>query len=134
MAGISKPRSSGGWPMLAPPTCTSISRQPGATPQKSSAPERTNHRTRSRARPRRSDLDLLLLHDALDCGALEHSVLQRTVILEFFHRQLAAHAPGVEHEGIGIEHGVFFREPFPTRQHIVDLPQIAVERLEPGLF
>ena len=79
-------------------------------------------------------VDLLVLHDALDRRALDHAVLERGVVLELAHRQLAPHAPGVEHEAIGIEHRVLVAEPFAARQHAVDLLQVAVEGLEAGFL
>src|SRR5262249_57606346 len=78
----------------------------------------------------RSDLDLLVLHHAFDGGTLEHAVLERGVVLELRHRQLAAESPGVEDEAIGIEHGGLVAEPFPSRQLAVDLLQVAVEGLK----
>ena len=67
-------------------------------------------------------------------GRLEHAVLVRGVVLELAHRQLAAHAPGVEDEGVGIEHGIFIGQPFAPGQHAVDLLQIAVEGLQAGVL
>ena len=78
---------------------------------------------------RRLHLDLLVLDHAADGGPLEHAVLERGVVLELAHRQLAAHAPGVEDEAVGIEHGIFVGKPFAPGQHAVDLLQIAVEGL-----
>src|SRR5262245_19745408 len=72
----------------------------------------------------RSDLDLLVLDDAPDGGTLEHAVLEGGVILELRHRQLAAHAPGVEDEAIGIDHGIFVAEPFASGEPAVDLLQV----------
>src|SRR5438128_3096412 len=88
----------------------------------------------SSPRARRSHLDLLVRDHALHGGALEHAVLERGVVLELAHRQLAAHAPAVEHEAIGIEHGILVAEPFPARQHAVNLLEIAVEGLQAGLL
>src|SRR5262249_28454084 len=88
------------------------------------------HKQRCSADGCRSNLDLLVLHHALDGGTLEHAVLEHGVILELRHRQLAADSPGVEDEAIGIEHGVLVGKPFPSRQLAVDLLQVAVEGLE----
>ena len=81
-----------------------------------------------------SELDLLLLDHALDRRTLHHPVLERRVVLEFRHRQLAAHAPGVEHEAVRIDHGVAVGEPLPPGKLLVDLLQIPVEGLEAGLL
>src|SRR6516164_5638415 len=88
------------------------------------------HTAQQRTDARRSDLDLLVLHHPFDGGTLEHALLERGVVLELRHRQLAAESPGVEDEAIGIEHGVLVAEPFPSRQLAVDLLQVAVEGLE----
>src|SRR5215472_7394910 len=77
-----------------------------------------------------SDLDLLVLDHAFDRGARDHAVLERGVVLELSHRQLAAHAPGVEHEAIRIDHGIFVAEPLAPSEPPVDLFEIAVEGLE----
>jgi hypothetical protein len=55
------------------------------------------------------DLEALVGDDPLDRRALEHAVLEGAVVFELRHRQLAAHAPHVEHEGIGVEHRVLVR-------------------------
>src|SRR5215470_12290307 len=89
---------------------------------------------RAQRQRRRSDLDLLVLDDAFDRGTLEHAILERRVVLELPHRQLAAHAPGVEHEAVRIDHGVLVAEPFPARELAVDLLQIAVEGFQPRLL
>ena len=81
-----------------------------------------------------SNLDLLVLHHAPDGRPLEHPVLECGVVLELAHRQLAAHAPSVEDEAIGIEDGLAIREPFASHQHAVDLLQVAVEGLEAGFL
>src|ERR1700730_7161607 len=82
----------------------------------------------------RSDLDLLVLYHALDRGPRGHAVLEGAVVLQFAHGQLAAHAPGVEHEAVGIEHRVAVGKPFAAGQHPVDLLEIAVEGFEPRLL
>src|SRR5262245_35600157 len=59
----------------------------------------------------RSQLDLLVLHHLCNGRTLEHPVLERGVVLELAHRQLAADAPGVEHEAVGIDDRVLVGEP-----------------------
>ena len=68
-----------------------------------------------------------------DRGALDHAVLERGVVLELAHGQLAPDTPGVEDEAVGIEHGVLISEPFAPRQPVIDLLQVAVEGLEARL-
>src|SRR5262245_58289692 len=93
----------------------------------------TQSRTRRRAETA-SDLDLLVLDHAFDGGAPDHAILERGIILELSHRQLAPHAPGVEHEAVGIDHRVFVAEPLASREPGVDLLQVPVESLEPGFL
>jgi hypothetical protein len=54
--------------------------------------------------PNFSNLEALVGDHELHRRALEHAVLESAVVLELRHRQLAPHAPHVEHEGIGVEH------------------------------
>src|SRR5512132_2392402 len=87
-----------------------------------------------RARGGRSDLDLLVLDDAFGGGTREHAILERRVVLELSHRQLAAHAPSVEHEAIRIDHRILVAEPFPPRESLVDLLQVTMEGFESGFL
>ena len=67
--------------------------------------------------PYLSDLELLILDHAAHRGALQHAVLEGGVVFQLDHRQLAAHAPSVEDEAIGVEHGVLaVGEPLSTGQ------------------
>jgi hypothetical protein len=81
-----------------------------------------------------SHLYLFAVHHTPDRTSFEHPVLERRVVLELSHRELAANTPRVEDEAIGIEHGVAMGEPFALRQHAVDLLQVAVESLKAGVF
>src|SRR5438309_638663 len=76
-------------------------------------------------------LDTLIGDDALHGRALRHAVLQGGVVLQLRHRQLALFAPGVEHQGIGVEHRIFVGQPLAPRVHAVDLLQVFVEALLP---
>src|SRR5262249_15605876 len=82
----------------------------------------------------RSHLDLLVLERALHRRPRHHAILERGVVLELAHWQLAAHTPGVEHERVGIDHGVLVAYPFASGEPAVDLLQVTVEGLEPGLL
>ena len=42
-----------------------------------------------------------------------------------------AHAPGVEHEGVRIEHRILVADPLAARELLVDLLEMAVEGLQP---
>src|SRR6266540_1919592 len=65
----------------------------------------------------RSHLDLLVRSHALDGGTLKHPVLERRVVLHLPHGELAADAPGVEHEAVRIEHRVLLGKPVESGQH-----------------
>src|SRR5205823_4752321 len=65
------------------------------------------------AQPRVSGLELLVLCDALHGRTLEHAILEGGVVLELGHRHLAADAPRIEDEAVGIEHGILVRKPLP---------------------
>src|SRR5271156_3383061 len=82
----------------------------------------------------RSKLHLLLLDHALDRGTLQHAILESRVVLEFRHRQFAAHAPGVEDEAIRIEDGIAVGEPLPPVETRVELLEVVVEGLETGVL
>src|SRR5262245_33307181 len=69
----------------------------------------------------KSDFDALVGDHALHRGALDHPVLERRVVLELGHGQLASQAPCVEHESVRVEHRVLVREPLAVREHAVDL-------------
>src|SRR5581483_6467970 len=94
--------------------------------------------TRTKRRIFRSlDLHPLVRDHALHRLALEHAVLVRGVVLQLGDRQLAPHAPDVEHERVRVEHRVLVADPLAAREHAVDLLQVLVKallahRLDPG--
>src|SRR5215472_13261076 len=59
-----------------------------------------------------SDLHLLIRDHASGGRPLEQPILVRRVIFQLLHRQFAAHAPGVKHESVGIEHRIAVGQPF----------------------
>src|SRR5262249_37967758 len=75
------------------------------------------------------ELDPLLDQPALHRWPLRHAVLERGVVRQVHDRQLAPHAPDVEHEGVGVEHRVRPGEPLAPGVHPVDLLQVLVEGL-----
>src|SRR6266851_1374670 len=83
----------------------------------------------SRAKP--LQLHALVGENALHRRALRHAVLERGVVFKLRHGQLAPLAPGVEHQGVGVEHRVFVGQPLAPRVHGVDLLQVFAERLLP---
>src|SRR6267143_1556116 len=83
----------------------------------------------SRAKP--LQLHALVAEDALHRRALRHAVLERGVVFKLRHGQLAPLAPGVKHQGVGVEHRVFVGQPLAPRIHRVDLLQVFAERLLP---
>src|SRR5258708_15355622 len=70
----------------------------------------------SRAKP--LQLHALVGEDALHRGALRHAVLERAVVFKLRHGQLAPLAPGVEHQGVGIEHRVFVGQPLDRKSDV----------------
>src|SRR6267378_2206888 len=76
-------------------------------------------------------LDAFVRDDALHRRALRHAVLEGGVMLQLRHGQLALQAPGVEHQGIGVEHRILVGQPLAPRVHRVDLLQVFVEALLP---
>src|ERR1700722_4624910 len=66
-----------------------------------------------------SHLDLFVLGNALHGRSLHHAILEGGVVLELAHGQLAAQAPGVEDERIGIEDREPLGEPLAAVEHSV---------------
>ena len=78
--------------------------------------------------------DSFLLEHAADGRTLLHAILERGVVLKIAHWELAPDSPSVEHEPIGIDHGVSVEEPVLAGQHVVDLLEVAVKGLQTARF
>jgi hypothetical protein len=63
----------------------------------------------------RSHLDLFAVKHARNGWPLKHPVFERGVVPELAHGKIAAHAPSIENEAVGIEHRITVGKPLAVR-------------------
>src|SRR5262245_9567427 len=71
--------------------------------------------------PNVSNLELFVGQHPRNGGACQHAILERTVVRQIRDRQLTPHAPGIKHQGIGIENRIGVAQPLAPVQQSVDL-------------